>query len=118
MGTAPPVARALVRIIHLLGSDGLSKSVKEHLVKVMRGNPNLDEKEEVMTFVYTMESDEVAKAATEKKDKINAVTNTIDCKVCLKKHKKHECTYKCCHCNMMGSHKSEKCFKAYPELKR
>ena len=65
-----------------------------------------------------MESDEVAKAATEKNDKINAVTETIDCKVCLKKHKKHECGYKCRHCNMMGSHKSEKCFKAYPELKR
>ena len=39
----------------------------------MRENPSLDKKEEVMTFVYAMESDEVAKAATEKKNKINAV---------------------------------------------
>ena len=50
----------------------------------MRENPSLDKKEEVMTFVYAMESDEVAKAATEKKNKINAVTETIDSKVCLK----------------------------------
>ena len=69
----------------------MSKSVKEHLIKVMRENPNLDKKEEVMTFVYTLESEEVAKAATEKKYKINAVIETIDCKVCLKKHKKREC---------------------------
>ena len=75
----------LVRIIHLKGSDGLSKSVKDHLIKVMRENPNLDKKEEVMTYVYAMKSDEVAKATTEKKDKINAVVQTIDCKVCLKK---------------------------------
>ena len=85
MDTAPPVARALVRIINLLRSDGLDKSVKEHLVKVMRENPNLDKKEEVMTFVYALESDVVAKAATDKKDKIGAVIETIDCKVCLKK---------------------------------
>ena len=85
MDTAPPVAKAVVRIIHLLGPDGLSKSVKDHLIKVMRENPNLDKKEEVMTYVYAMKSDEVAKATTEKKDKINAVVQTIDCKVCLKK---------------------------------
>ena len=72
----------------------------------------MDKKEEVMTYVYAMESDEVPKAATEKKDKIKAVTETIDCKICLQKHKKFECGYKCRHCNMMGSHKSEKCFKA------
>ena len=35
MDTAPPVARALVRISNLLRSDGLDKSVKEHSVKVM-----------------------------------------------------------------------------------
>ena len=69
MDTTPPVARALVKIIHLLGSDGLSKSVKDHLIKVMRENPNLDKKEEVMTYVYAMESDKVAKAATEKKNR-------------------------------------------------
>ena len=50
MDTAPPVARALVRIINLLRSDGLDKSVKEHLIKVMRENPNLDKKEIVMTL--------------------------------------------------------------------
>ena len=53
----------------------------------------MDKKEEAMTYVYALESDEVAKAATEKKDKINAVIETIDCKVCLKKHKKCECGY-------------------------
>ena len=120
MDTAPPVARALVKIIKLLKSDGLDKSVKEDLVKVMREHPNLDKKEEVITFMYALESDAVAKASTDKKDrdKIGAVIPNIDCKVCLKQHKKRECRYQCKHCQMMGSHKAENCFKKYPELKR
>ena len=69
MDTALPVARALVKIIKLLKSDGLDKSVKEDLVKVMREHPNLDKKEEVLTFVYALESDVVAKASTDKKDR-------------------------------------------------
>ena len=75
MDTAPPVARALVKIIKLFRSDGLDKSVKEHLVKVMRKSPNLERKEEVMTFVYALESNVVSKAATDKKesDKIGAL---------------------------------------------
>ena len=44
MDTAPPVARALVKIIHLLGTDDLNKSVKDHLIKVIRENPNIDKK--------------------------------------------------------------------------
>ena len=34
MDKSPPVATALVKIIHKLGSDGLNKSVKDHLIKL------------------------------------------------------------------------------------
>ena len=120
LDTAPPVARALVKIIKLLRSDGLDKSVKEHLVKVMREHPNLERKEDVMTFVYALESDVVAKASTDRKerDKIGEVIPNIDCKVCNKQHKKRECKYQCKHCLMFGSHKAENCFKKYPAEKR
>ena len=49
--------------------------MKEHLVKVMRKSPNLERKEEVMTFVYALESNVVSKAAIDKKesDKIGAL---------------------------------------------
>ena len=87
------MARALVQIIKLLKSEGLDKTVKEHLVKVMRESPNIERKEEVMTFVYALESDVVAKSATDKKERerLGAVIPVIQCKVCLKQHKKKEC---------------------------
>ena len=84
----------------------------------MRENPNLDKKEEVITYVYALENNKVAKAAAENKDRINGVGETIDYKVSQKRHKKRACGYKCRHCGMLGSHKSDKCFKAFPELKR
>ena len=68
MDTAPPVARALVYITKHLKSEGMDKTVKEHLVKVMRETPNIEKKEEVMTFVYALESDVVAKSYTDKKN--------------------------------------------------
>ena len=107
MDTAPPVARVLVKII-TLQTDTLNKSVKEHLIKVMRENPNIDKKEEVMTYIYALESD----------DRINQVEELVDCKVCGKKHKKRNCFYMCCHCGMLGSHKSDKCVKAFPQLRQ
>ena len=118
MDTAPPVARALVKIITLLGTDTLNKSVKDHLIKVMRENPNIDKKEEVMTYIYALASDEFAKTAAEKKDRINQVEELVECKVCRKKHKKRNCSYKSCHCGMLGSHQSDKCFKAFPQLRQ
>ena len=71
-----------------------------------------------MTYIFALERDEFAKAAAEEKDRINAVEEAIDCKFCQKRHKKRGCAYKCRHCGMLGSHKSDKCFKAFPELKR
>ena len=68
MDTAPPVARALVYITKHLKSEGMDKTVKEHLVKVMRETPNMEKEEEVMTFVYALESDVVAKSYTDKKN--------------------------------------------------
>ena len=82
MDTKPPVARALVKIITLLGTDTLNKSVKDHLIKVMRENPNIDKKEEVMNYIYALDNDEFAKTAAEKKDRINQVPTsdvTVGC---------------------------------------
>ena len=59
----------MVQIIKLLKSDGLDKTVKKHLVKVMQESPNIERKKEVMTFVYALESDVVAKSATDKKER-------------------------------------------------
>ena len=87
LNNAPPVARMLVVIITLLVTDTLNKSVKDHLIKVMRENPNIDKKDEVMTYIYALESDEFAKTAAEKKERINQVDEQVDCKVCGKKHK-------------------------------
>ena len=47
LNNAPPVARMLVVIITLLVTDTLNKSVKDHLIKVMRENPNINKKDEV-----------------------------------------------------------------------
>ena len=76
------MARALVTIITLLGTDNLNKSVKDHLIKVMRKNPNIDKKDKVMQYVYAFKSDEFPKTAAKKKDRINQVEEMVDCKVC------------------------------------
>merc|ERR1712013_826256 len=55
----------LVKIITLLGTDNLNKSVKDHHIKVLRENPNIDKKDEVMTYIYALESDEFAKTVAE-----------------------------------------------------
>ena len=62
LDNAPPVARMLVKIITLLGTVTLNKLVKDHLIKVMCENPK---KDEVMTNIYALESDEFAKTAAE-----------------------------------------------------
>ena len=64
LDNVPPVARMLVKIITLLGTDTLNKSIKDHLIKVMRENPNIDKKDEVMTYIY-----EFTKTAAEKKER-------------------------------------------------
>ena len=69
-------------------------------------------------FIYALEFDEFAKTAAEKKDRINAVEEIVDCKVCRKRHKKRNCSYKSRHCGMLGSHQSDKCFKAFPQLRQ
>ena len=53
LDNATPVARMLVKIITLLGTDNLNKSVKDHLIKVMRVNPNIDKKDQIMTYICT-----------------------------------------------------------------
>ena len=73
----PPVARMLVKIITLLGTDNLNKSVKDHLIKVLRENPNIDKKDEVMTYIYALESDEFAKTVAENREKISQVDELI-----------------------------------------
>ena len=50
----------------------------------MHENPNIDKKEEVMTYIYALESDEFTKTAAAKKDRINQVEELVECKVCRK----------------------------------
>ena len=118
LDNAPPVARMLVKIITLLGTDNLNKSVKDHLIKVMRGNPNIDKKDEVMTYIYALESEECARTAAKKREEVLQVDELIECKVCNKKHKKRNCSNKCKLCGMLGSHKASKCFTAFPRIKQ
>ena len=63
------VAQALVKIITSLGTDNLNKSVKDYLIKIMRESPNIDKKDDIMTYIYAMESDECAKQAAERKER-------------------------------------------------
>ena len=107
------VARVVVKIITLLGTDSLNKSMKDYVIKIMREHPNIDKKDHIMTHIYALESD----AAAEKRERISQVEEVIKCKVCEKKHKKRGCAYKCNHCGMMGSHKAKNCWKAFPQLK-
>ena len=48
-------------------------------------NPNIDKKDEILQYVYTLESDEFTKIAAKKKEKISQVEKLVDCKVCGKK---------------------------------
>ena len=54
----PLVARELVKIITSHGTDNINKSVKDYLIKIMRENPNINKKDEILTYVYAVESDE------------------------------------------------------------
>ena len=87
---APLVSRVLVKIITSLGTDSLNKTVKDYLIKIMRENPNIDKKEDIMTFIYAVESDETAKQAAEKKERVQNVEEVIQCRVCEKKTQKEE----------------------------
>ena len=61
----------------------------------MRENPNINKKAEIMTYISTVESDECAKLAAEKKERLQQVVDElIKCRVCDKKRKKRSCTYK------------------------
>ena len=72
-----------------------------------------------MSYIYALESDS---RVTDKKerDRLGLVNSgeLIKCKVCSKQHKKKECKYQCKWCHMYGSHKSDQCFKKYPDLKK
>ena len=67
--------------------------MKNYIIKVMREKPNINIREEIMTFVYAVESDECAKLATERKERVQQVNEMVDGKVCNKKHKKRNCGY-------------------------
>ena len=56
----PLVSRLLVKIITSLGTDTLNKTIKDYLIKIMRDNPNISEKDDIMTYIYAVESNETA----------------------------------------------------------
>lgn len=88
LDNAPLVARVFVKIITFLGTDVLNKTVKDYLIRIMRENPNISKKDDILTYIYAVESDETAKQAAERRERISLVEETIQCKVCDKKHKK------------------------------
>ena len=55
------VARVLVKIITSLGTDSLNKAVKDYLIRVMREEPNIDKKDNILTHIYALESKEMEK---------------------------------------------------------
>ena len=106
-----------MKVIASLGTDTLNKTVKDYLIRIMREDPNIASKDSIMTYIYAVESDETAKQAAEKKERVQQVDVLVQCKVCDKRHKKKSCEYKCDHCGMFGSHKARSCWKQYPNLK-
>ena len=79
--------------------------MKDYLIRVMREEPNIDKKDNILTHIYALESDAAAAAAAEKREGVRQVDELVKCKVCDKKHKKRGCGYKCKYCGRMGSHK-------------
>ena len=61
LNDAPMLAPVLVKIITLLGTNNFNKSVKDYLIKIMRESPNIDKKDDIMTFIYALETDKCAK---------------------------------------------------------
>ena len=54
----------------------------------MRENPNINEKEDIMTYIYAVESDEKAKQAAEKKERVQQIEEIIQSKVWEKDSKR------------------------------
>ena len=69
--------------------------------------------DECLTFMHAFQSDEVAKKATSRREKLNVVKEYVDFFACVKNHQKKKCAYKCRYC---GNRISSKCFKQFPEL--
>ena len=105
----PMVLRVLVKIITSLGTDALNKTVKDYFIEIMREYPNMSKKDDIMTYIYAVESDDTAKHAAEMKERVQQIKELVQCKMCDKKHKKKSCAYKCNHCEMVGSHKANNC---------
>ena len=61
---------------------------KEFLIKECREQPNLESLDTIMPHIYAMQSVEAARCATERKERIQAVGEEIDCRMCGKKHNK------------------------------
>ena len=60
---------------------------------LVKEKPNINYKDEIMTYVYAIESDDRVKQATRRRERVNQVDELIECKVCSKKHKKRNCMY-------------------------
>ena len=83
---------------------------KEFLIKERREQPNLESLDDtIMPHIYAMHSDETARRATERRERIHAVKEETDCRVSVKKHKRRSCKYSYKCFGMLGSHRSEKC---------
>ena len=99
-------------VLHIFGATlpntETMKPIKALVIEQLRKNPNLTNLGTVITKIKGLESDH---NATSNIHKVKEVKPTYDCKLCKKRHGKRECTVKCKHCKMLGSHLSENCYR-------
>ena len=99
-------------VLHIFGetlpNTETMKPIKALVIEQLRKNPNLASLSNVITKIKGLESDH---NATSNIHKVKEVKSTYDCKLCKKTHGRRECTVRCKHCRMIGSHLSENCYK-------
>ena len=106
-------------VLHIFGATlpntETMKPIKALVIEQLRKNPNLASLSNVITKIKGLESDH---NATSNIHKVKEVKSTYDCKLCKKTHGRRECTVRCKHCRMIGSHLSENCYKKKRQQKR
>ena len=99
-------------VLHIFGATlpntETMKPIKALVIEQLRKNPNLASLSNVITKIKGLESDH---NATSNIHKVKEVKSTYECKLCKKTHGRRECTVRCKHCRMIGSHLSENCYK-------
>ena len=112
------------KLIATLPSEGNEGRIKEQLLKLYSEMPNLKE-EDLTQFITKIKEFESLVTASEFKISQGGTMRRVQEEpkqdnphyMCEKVHKKGKCTQKCTGCNMMGSHKEDRCWVLHPHLK-